>query len=88
MVRAAQAFKPAAVPEPPSGWDGVLPATDPTHGANIARAEYGGLLAGIDLSRFSIYGKATRGEVAQIGDRNQVVSLRSGEGDEWNLSMR
>jgi hypothetical protein len=66
VVRAAQHFKPAAVPEPSPGWDGVLFATDATHGKNIARAEYGGLLAGIDLSRFSIYGKATRGEVAQI----------------------
>jgi Tol biopolymer transport system component len=66
VVRAAERFKPAAVPEPPSDWHGVLPTTDATHGKNIARAEYGGLLAGIDLSGFSLYGKATRGEVAQI----------------------
>jgi len=66
VVRAAQRFKPAAVPEPPSGWHGLLPTTDPTHGRNIARAEHGGILAGIDLAGFSIDGKATRGEVAQI----------------------
>ena len=34
VVRAAQRFKPAALQEPPSGWQGVLPASDATHGAN------------------------------------------------------
>ena len=66
VIRAAKDLKPSAVPAPPAGWKGVLPAKDPTHGANIARAEYNGLLAGIDLSLFSVNGKATRGEVAQI----------------------
>ena len=66
VVRAAQDFKPSAVQEPPAGWKGVLPASDPIHGVNIARAEYSGLLSGIDLSAFSITGKATRGEIAQI----------------------
>jgi hypothetical protein len=66
VVRAAERFKPAALTIPPSGWKGALPASDPTHGANIARAEYSGLLAGIDVSGFTIWGKATRGEVAQV----------------------
>jgi hypothetical protein len=66
VVRAAERFKPAALTIPPIGWKGELPAGDPTHGANIARAEYSGLLAGIDLSGFAIWGKATRGEVAQV----------------------
>jgi len=66
VVRAAKDLKPSTVPAPPAGWKGVLPAKDPTHGSNIARAEYNGLLAGIDLSVFSVGGKATRGEVAQI----------------------
>ncbi len=66
VVRAAQDYKPPAVEEPPTGWRGELSASDPTHGANIACAEYSGLLAGIDLSTFATAGFATRGEIAQI----------------------
>jgi hypothetical protein len=66
VVRAAQDYKPSAVSEPPADWAGVLPRSDPTHGANIVLAEYNGLLSGIDLSAFSITGTATRGEIAQI----------------------
>ena len=66
VVRAAKALKPSAVQQPPAGWKGVLPASDPTHGANIAAAEYSGLLSGIELSIFSVWDKATRGEIAQI----------------------
>jgi hypothetical protein len=66
LVRAAQNFKPSAIQEPPNGWEGGLPASDPTHGKNIARAEYSGLLSGISLSAFSVSGNATRGEVAQM----------------------
>jgi hypothetical protein len=72
VVRAGQDFKPSAIEEPPSGWKGVLSTKDPTHGANIARAEYNGLLSGIDLSKFSVNGKATRGEIAQV-----IWNLRS-----------
>jgi hypothetical protein len=50
----------------PAGWDGVLSASDPTHGSNIAVAEYSGLLRGIDLSTFDVNGNATRGEIAEI----------------------
>jgi hypothetical protein len=66
VVRAAKDFKPSAIQEPPSGWKGVLRANDPTHRANVARAEYSGLLSGIDLSSFSVSGNASRGEIAQI----------------------
>ncbi len=66
VVRAALDFKPSAVQEPPAGWKDVLPVSDPTHGLNTARAEYSGFLVGIDLSKFSVSGKATRGEIAQI----------------------
>jgi N-acetylmuramoyl-L-alanine amidase/S-layer homology domain/Rhamnogalacturonan I lyases beta-sheet domain len=66
VVRAAQDSKPSAVVEPRAGWEGVLPTNDRYHGRNIARAEYNGLLAGIDLTTFSVTGKATRGEIAQI----------------------
>ena len=72
VVRAAQDYKPSAISEPPAGWKGVLAASDKTHGANIARAEYNGLFSGIDLSTFSVTGKATRGEIAQI-----ISSLRA-----------
>ncbi len=66
VVRAAQNLKPSAIQEPSAGWQGVLPGDDVTHGKNIARAEYSGLLAGINLPAFSIWGKASRGEIAQI----------------------
>lgn len=72
VVRAAQDSQPFVIQEPPVGWKGVLPASDKTHGANIARAEYSGLLAGIDLAAFTVTGKATRGEIAQI-----IWNLRS-----------
>jgi IPT/TIG domain./S-layer homology domain. len=66
IVRAAKGFKTSAATQPPAGWQGTLNASDPTHGANIAVAEYNGLLAGIDLGGWNIWGNATRGEVAQI----------------------
>ena len=66
VVRMAERFKPEALITPPAGWKGTLPASDATHGANIAKAEYSGLLSGINLSVFSIWDQATRGEVAQI----------------------
>ncbi|MGI5939651.1 MAG: S-layer homology domain-containing protein [Thermoleophilia bacterium] len=66
VVRMAERFKPGAISVPSSGWSGSLPGTDPTHGANIRKAEHSGLLSGINLLSFSIWGKATRGEVAQI----------------------
>lgn len=45
---------------------GTLDASDSTHGANIAKAEFNGLLAGIGLGGWSIWGKATRAETAQV----------------------
>ena len=67
VVRMADNLQPgllAAVPEGLAlrvGW-----ADDPTHGANAARAEYNGLLAGLDLSALSPTGNMSRGEVAQV----------------------
>lgn len=49
---------------PPAGygaWRG-----DPDHGQNAARAEYNGLLNGLDLSALSPYDNMSRGEVAQV----------------------
>ncbi len=44
VVRAAEHFKPGPSPHPGVG-KGTHPASDPTHGANIAKAEYSGLLS-------------------------------------------
>ena len=66
VVRAAEDLNPGAIQQPPLGWKGRLSTKDPAHGPNIARAEYSGLLAGIDLTGFSVSAKATRGEIAQI----------------------
>jgi streptogramin lyase len=58
---------------PPSDWVGVLSYGDPTHGPNIKKAEYNGLLDGIrasasvtGLAGWNTAAKAPRGEVAQI----------------------
>ena len=44
-------------------WD---PGLSPQHGLNAARAEYNGLLAGIDLSVLDPGGDMTRGEIAEL----------------------
>ena len=66
VVRAVGGVRPEGLHAPPSGWTGTLPGGDATHGQNIMKAEYSGLLWGIDLAPFDIWGKATRGEVAQV----------------------
>ena len=66
VVRAAERFQSASLRTPSESWTGTLPDGDPTHGQNIRTAEYSGLLAGIDLAHFDVWGKATRGEVAQV----------------------
>ncbi len=72
VVRAALAFKPGALRTPPPNWVGGISAGDPIHGASIAVAEYSGLALGVDPTSFSIHGKATRGEIAQV-----IWNLRS-----------
>jgi len=67
VVRAANDLQPGLLMAPPAGWSGEAAWTaDPTHGANAARAEYNGLLDGLDLSSLSPYGNMPRGEVAQV----------------------
>lgn len=66
IVRAADRFAPGLLDTPPAGYQGNLDASDPTHGANIARAEYGGLLDGIPTENWSTAATADRGEVAQM----------------------
>jgi hypothetical protein len=71
VVRAADNLAPGTLSSPPVGWTGQLPYSDPTHGGNIKKAEYNGLLAGIQgsgstLAGWNTAGDATRGEVAQV----------------------
>ena len=66
IVRAAENLGAISLSEPPEGWSGNLPADDPTHGANICKAEHNGLLAGIALGDWDIWAEASRGEVAQM----------------------
>ncbi|MCX8032639.1 MAG: ABC transporter substrate-binding protein [Thermoleophilia bacterium] len=66
VVTAADDLQPQLLPAPPPEWESESGwTTDPTHGANVARAEYGELLAGLDFAS-DPYGPITRGEVAQI----------------------
>ena len=63
IVRAAG----SALTDPPAGYQGVLDYSDPTHGENIRKAEYNGLLEGIaNLASWDTTGNATRGETAQL----------------------
>jgi hypothetical protein len=66
-VRAADDLGPGLLAAPPTGWTGNATwAADPTHGTNAARAEYNGLLAGLDLAALNPAGEMSRGEVAQV----------------------
>lgn len=66
VVRSIQNDDPRTLQQPPIGWTGTLPGSDPTHGANIRLAEYNGLLEGIGLSQWDVWADAVRGETAQI----------------------
>jgi len=71
IVRAADNLAAGTLDEPSSAWSGYLSYADPTHGANIKKAEYNGLLAGIpgaggSLASWNTSGNASRGEVAQM----------------------
>lgn len=66
-VRAVAKCAPGSLRAVPEGWKGKLSYGDPAHGINLKRAEYNGLLAGIQgLAGWNIYGNATRGEAAQV----------------------
>ena len=71
VVRAADRLSTGTLGTPGASWTGVLDYADATHGANIKRAEFNGLLAGIQGPAGTLGGwltddHATRGEVAQI----------------------
>ncbi len=57
----------AALEDAPVGYVGELDYSDESHGANIMKAEFNGLLAGIsNLSTWDPTANATRGEAAEI----------------------
>jgi hypothetical protein len=63
VVRAAG----ASLTEAPVGWKGIFDYSDATHGQNIKKAEYNGLLAGIeDIYSWDVTNNATRGEAAEL----------------------
>jgi hypothetical protein len=67
VVRAADNLRPSLLAPPPAGYLGSAGwGGDPTHGANALRAEYNGLLVGLNLGALSPYGNMSRGEVAQV----------------------
>ena len=67
VVRAADELRPGLLAAPPAAWTGnTVWGGDPTHGASAARAEYNGVLAGLDLATLDPRGSMTRAEVAQV----------------------
>ena len=67
VVRATDDLRPGLLRTPPARWTSIAGwEADPTYGAAAARAEYNGLLAGLDLTALSPGGNMTRGEVAQV----------------------
>ena len=70
VVRAADNLAAGTLQTPDAAWTGALPSSayaDATHGANIRKAEFNGLLAGIpDLAAWNTTAYATRGETAEI----------------------
>jgi hypothetical protein len=71
VVRAADNLAAGSLQTVPTDWSGQLSYGDATHGANIQKAEFNGLLAGIQgpggtLAGWNTDGNATRGEVAQM----------------------
>ena len=82
MITIAVRAAGSALTTPPEDWDaGVLNYSDPTHGQNIKKAEYNGLLVGIpDLPLWDTTKNATRGETAQVLSQllTKVVVLEVG----------
>ena len=67
VVRMANNLQPSLLATPPADWAATGTwRNDATHGANAARAEYNGLLEGLNLVALTPSGNMTRGEVAQV----------------------
>jgi hypothetical protein len=83
VVRTADRFYPGALAQTLPDYYPWWPTDDPTHGANIARADYTDLLATfpLDFDQLDPYRPATRGEVAQI-----LVNLLQKTDGVWDKS--
>jgi hypothetical protein len=69
VVRAADDLLPGLLVAPPAGWKATGAwGNDDIHGPNAARAEYNGLLDGLNLAVLDPNGGMTRGQVAQVLD--------------------
>ena len=70
VVRSAAMYSNCELPPPDAAyfndWGQLAGFTDKDHGDNVHTAEFWGLLGGIELEGWDLYGYATRGEVAQI----------------------
>ena len=67
VVRAADDLRPGLLATPPTDWLTVGDwGPDPTHGPNVRRAHYNGLLVGLNLAALSPTGSMSRSEVAQV----------------------
>jgi hypothetical protein len=78
VVRAVDDLRAGLLATPPAAWPATSSwAKNATHGANAARAEYNGLLSGLDLASLSPAGSMSRGEVAQVL-HNLLSALNSG----------
>jgi hypothetical protein len=68
IVRAADNLIPGTLAGIPSGWSGQLSYADQTHGDNLKKAEYNGLLAGLQglSASWNGYANASRAECAQL----------------------
>jgi hypothetical protein len=76
----------------PDDYEGELDYSNPFHGANIKKAEYNGLLAGIsDLETWDLTANATRGEaaelLAQLFNRTGKILKITGPVDTIKLSL-
>jgi hypothetical protein len=80
IVRAADNLAPGILRVPDATWTGVLAYDDPTHGANIKKAEFNNLLAWIvgpdgTLKTWNADGYATRGEIAELLHNLRLAKL-------------
>ena len=90
VVRAVDSLRPGSLPLPPTDWAPTVSwRDDPTHGANAARAQFNGLLEGLDLGVLSPTGTMSRGEVAQIlfNMRNKILSPSPSSSTSTTLSV-
>lgn len=79
--------------EAPDDWAGDLDYSNEFHGANVKKAEYNGLLAGIvDLATWDLTANATRGEAAELLSQlyyrtGQILKLGDAEGTKIAYTM-